>query len=65
MPVFCGERHLPGVFVKWVGNHGFINRVENSAALEAFAHFTYSITDGKLMVADIQGVMNGGAYVLT
>eukprot|EP00929_Paragymnodinium_shiwhaense_P096690 TRINITY_DN58383_c0_g1_i1.p1 TRINITY_DN58383_c0_g1~~TRINITY_DN58383_c0_g1_i1.p1 ORF type:complete len:751 (-),score=71.20 TRINITY_DN58383_c0_g1_i1:357-2609(-) len=62
---FCAERHLPGVFVKWVGNHGFINRVDNASVLEALAHYSYQLSNRKLMLADLQGVYKDGKYWLT
>ncbi|CAE8724977.1 unnamed protein product [Polarella glacialis] len=55
--VMVAERYLPGIFLKYNSNKGYDNRdAPDSEVVQAFSHFTYRITNGKLMVLDLQGV---------
>ena len=51
-------------FPKWVNNRGEMlipsSSSEYSMAVEAFAHFSLDFSGGKLMVADLQGVLRSG-----
>ena len=51
-------------FFKWVNNRGEVlvpsSSREYSMAVEAFAHFSLDYSHGKLMVADLQGVLRPG-----
>ncbi|CAE8716974.1 unnamed protein product [Polarella glacialis] len=55
--VMVAERYLPGIFLKYNSNKGYVNReAPDSEVVQAFSHFTYRITKGTLMVLDLQGV---------
>lgn len=59
---FCGEQYVTGEFVKLTSNAGFVNREEYGAHANvgaAFSHFTFEMSKGALLVADIQGVCKG------
>ena len=57
-----GERYLPGVFVKYNSNNGFVNTdAPDSEIAQAFSHFTFEASGGKQMVLDLQGVHLGTA----
>jgi hypothetical protein len=51
-------------FKKWNNNCGFVI-AKNSPTLDAFSHWTHDITDGFLMVVDLQGVERDDGYKLT
>eukprot|EP00929_Paragymnodinium_shiwhaense_P003025 TRINITY_DN103403_c0_g1_i1.p1 TRINITY_DN103403_c0_g1~~TRINITY_DN103403_c0_g1_i1.p1 ORF type:complete len:1021 (+),score=109.16 TRINITY_DN103403_c0_g1_i1:71-3133(+) len=54
---FIGELYLPGIFLKYNSNSGFVNPdAPCSDVAQAFSHFTYISTNGEMMVADLQGV---------
>ena len=50
------EAYIPGDFRKYTNNYTYVN--ESVPLLTAFSHFTYHATEGKYMVADLQGVDN-------
>ena len=57
------EKFIPGTFQKYINNDGTVVATANILAdvikkAEAFVHYTYSKSEGKLMVLDIQGVGN-------
>ena len=52
-------------YKKWNDNCGYVSKLYYSAALDAFSHWTYTATDGFLMVVDLQGVDRDGTYILT
>lgn len=60
--VCCVEDYIPGLYVKYSNNSGFVgtetstteDRERNTP--QAFSHFTFVASDYKLMVVDIQGV---------
>jgi hypothetical protein len=71
---WCGllvEDYLKGKFTKYNGNNGLVRRSRSGPTtelpvgtvfltdfLQAFSHWTYSITDHNLLVCDLQGVLN-------
>lgn len=57
------EDYIPGNFTKWCNNYGYIG--SGSSSLPAFMHWSWWYTDGEEMVADLQGVQRGDAYLLT
>ena len=64
----CVERVLEGEFSKWFSNGLYARRTDDpeySATLEAFCHWTYQVTDGYLMVTDIQGIRVGDRFILS
>ncbi len=57
------EDFIHGDFEKWSNNYGYISGCSNTIA--AFMHWTFIKTEGKMMVADMQGVKTGSTYILT
>jgi hypothetical protein len=67
---FAMERYIPGKYVKFNNNAGFVNETAYTATLNAFSHWTYWATRRYLMVVDLQGVKKEESsgevrYVLT
>merc|ERR1719187_1672505 len=52
-------------YLKWNNNSGYVNIDSFAATLDAFCHWTHDVTEGYLMVVDLQGVLRGTNYVLT
>lgn len=52
-------------FQKWNGNCGYVNEENCSAVLNAFSHWTFTITKGYLIIVDLQGVEQQNNYILT
>ena len=52
-------------FKKWNNNCGYVSEKNYSATLDAFSHWTYTVTEGFLMVVDLQGVDRDDKYILT
>jgi len=53
------ERYIPGSYVKFNGNDGYVNEdVEGEVGgiVAAFSHFSFDHTDGREICVDIQGV---------
>lgn len=69
--VFAAERYLPGVFLKYNSNNGFVSNNSKSPGMahnevvQAFAHFTFAASNGQLLVADLQGVEREAEVILT
>lgn len=69
--VFAAERYLPGVFLKYNSNNGFVSNNNKSPGMahgevvQAFAHFTFAASNGQLLVADLQGVEREAEVILT
>lgn len=62
------ERVLDSEFVKWCSNAVYQKPADDplfSATLAAFSHWTHEVTNGFLMVVDIQGVRSGEEFILT
>jgi len=49
------ESYLLGKYVKYNNNFGFVGKDARNTP-QAFSHFSYQYTQGKLMIVDIQGV---------
>lgn len=67
---FVGERFLSGSnsggFVKYNGNNGFVDeQVPHSEVLQAFSHFTFIWSRRKLIVVDLQGILDNHTVLLT
>lgn len=64
---FAGERYLPGVFLKYNSNNGYVseNVMRHHEAVQAFTHFTFVMSGGSLLVADLQGVAREEEVLLT
>merc|ERR1712066_633577 len=65
--IYCVEDYLEGQFVKVNSNNGFVARLHRMvgglpdydfAVAEAFSHWTWHSTNGRLLVCDLQGVQN-------
>ena len=52
-------------FVKWNNNTGRVSRKVYSPLLDAFSHWTYDVTNGFLLIVDIQGVERDDCFILT
>ena len=57
------DKFIPGTFQKYINNDETnINDVENSVnglkKIEAFVYYTYKMSEGNLIVLDIQGIGN-------
>ena len=63
---FSSEERLPeGAFVKFNNNTGQWDEDYIDESLLRFSDYTYQMTRGYLMVADLQGVKKGNEFVLT
>lgn len=64
---FCVEDPLPedASFVKFSNNTGHWDEDHLDETLLRFTQFTYKATDGYLMVTDLQGAKQDGAFILT
>jgi len=65
--IYQVERRLNQKIQKWNNNCGGIDFVDYSTTLQAFSHWTYHRTAGRMMVVDLQGVKSsqGNEYLLT
>jgi hypothetical protein len=51
------EEFIEGEFLKWISNGGVIDEDIYACVIDAFAHWTYYITDEYLIVLDLQGIL--------
>ena len=58
------EDYLEGKFTKWTSNNGNIDP-DCDDVLQTFMHYSWVESKGKKMVADLQGVRNNHAFLLT
>ncbi|CAF3906586.1 unnamed protein product [Rotaria sordida] len=65
LKIYQVERRMHQEWRKWNNNSGGVSLSEYSTILQAFSHWTYHITSGRLMVVDLQGVKVDRAYLLT
>jgi hypothetical protein len=63
--IYQVERRMHQEWCKWNNNSGGVCLTEYSTLLQAFSHWTYHVTAGRLMVVDLQGVKAERAYLLT
>lgn len=63
--IYQVERRMHQEWRKWNNNSGGVSLHDYSTILQAFSHWTYEKTAGRLMVVDLQGVKSGDAYLLT
>ncbi|CAF3342112.1 unnamed protein product [Rotaria socialis] len=63
--IYQVERRMHHEWHKWNNNSGGVSLNEYSTVLQAFSHWTYYKTSGRLMVVDLQGVKVDRAYLLT
>eukprot|EP01063_Lacrimia_lanifica_P017251 TRINITY_DN2407_c0_g3_i1.p1 TRINITY_DN2407_c0_g3~~TRINITY_DN2407_c0_g3_i1.p1 ORF type:complete len:823 (+),score=287.44 TRINITY_DN2407_c0_g3_i1:55-2469(+) len=52
--LYCVEHYLSGTYVKHNNNAGYT--LTSRSTPQAFSHYTYAKSEGRLMVVDIQGV---------
>ena len=52
-------------FTLWNNSCGYVSETNYSATLDAFSHWTYTVTESFLMVVDLQGVDRDDKYILT
>ena len=57
------EDYIPGEYKKWINNYGYIS--DEGKSMSAFAHWSWIHTKGEKMIADLQGVRERNAYILT
>jgi hypothetical protein len=64
---FAGERYLPGVFMKYNSNNGYVAEsfLKHHDGVQAFLHYTFDASEGKLVVGDLQGVARPTEVLLT
>lgn len=65
--IFAAERFLPGAFLKYNSNNGFVSdsSVRHHDVVQAFTHFSFKDSGGKHAVADLQGVARDSEVLLT
>ena len=61
------EQFIEGSYKKFSNNAGFVNYDDPTMTLQAFSHWTYQRTEGRMMVVDLQGIIvgNNQKYLLT
>lgn len=61
------EPYVSGVYLKYNNNNGAVieSLLPSNPIPQAFSHFTYEFSRQRLLVCDIQGVMESGRYCLT
>ena len=59
------EPYLDGEFTKFNSNTGAVPRKFANHVLQAFSHFTYHISGGQMVFADVQGVEKRDMIILT
>lgn len=64
---FTAERYLPGAFVKYNSNSGYVSQeaLLHHDAVQAFLHFSFVSSGGRLAVTDLQGVARDSELFLT
>lgn len=50
------EKLLRGEWTRYSNNGEYVNMTDYAATLQAFSHWTYHVSNGLLMVTDLQGV---------
>ena len=66
--IFSLEPFIDGNYVKFNNNNGFVDKALEAShpLMQTFSHFTYSYSQGLVMVTDVQGVVKDAAtYMLT
>jgi len=64
---FAAEPFLLGAFLKYNSNAGFVgdDAMRHHEVVQALTHFTFVVSGGVLLVADLQGVAGDSEVVLT
>merc|ERR1719210_2690228 len=65
--VFSAEWYLPGAFLKYNSNNGYVGEKSlcHDDAVQAFLHFSFVSSGGSLAVTDLQGVARKSEVLLT
>lgn len=65
--VFAAERYLPGIFVKYNSNNGYVLDAPamHKDVVQAFLHYSFIKSGSALVVADLQGVARANEVLLT
>lgn len=65
--LFAAERYLPGAFLKYNSNNGYVceGSVRHHDAVQALLHFSFVASNGRMIVADLQGVARDAEVLLT
>lgn len=63
--IFLVEPFLNGHFEKYNCNNGYIWFDSFHATLHAFSHWTWTVTNHELLIADLQGISIGNCFYLT
>jgi len=58
------EEFIGGAFTKWNSNSGYVRGDAQALSIQAFCHFTFHDSDGRLLLCDAQGVKDDD-YVVT
>ncbi|KAL3688061.1 hypothetical protein R1sor_014370 [Riccia sorocarpa] len=53
---YTKEKLLQGPWTRYSNNVQYVNRTNSGETLQAFSHWTYHVTNGMLLVTDLQGV---------
>lgn len=61
----CVEPFLAGDFQKLNDNTGWFKKSESAKVAQAFSHWTWHHTGGKMLVCDLQGMKDGSEWLLT
>lgn len=59
------EDILEGNYDKFVSNGGWVNEDVPTNGPPAFAHYSYHITNGEMLVCDLQGIRKTDGYLFT
>lgn len=64
---FTAEQYLPGAFLKYTSNSGYVceDFVRHHELVQAFLHFSFVASGEKLLVSDLQGVVRDKEVLLT
>jgi len=64
---FAAERYLPGVFLKYNSNNGYVADapLPHNEIVQAFLHYSFEESGGRFIVSDLQGVARQSEVLLT
>lgn len=64
---FTAERYLPGAFLKYNSNNGYVSEepIRHHDVMQAFLHFSFIASGSRFAVTDLQGVARESEVLLT
>lgn len=63
---FIMEPFLRGVFVKFNNNSGYVQKAHAASDVaQAFSHFSYHESEGRMLVVDVQGIYSEGKLTIS